>query len=447
MSIGSKVSGDFKAASNIYAKVNGGWKKGSFGYIKVNGDWKQFWAEKLEDSFDRTDTTSTLGVAPSGQAWTIARSTWRISANNATTAGAKTDYPLAYVDLGFSEGTLQANELTPGTGIAFRVIDANNWYAVVPYYNQTATTYSYCAAYGSPYQVCTCSQTVQTGTGCNGTRVNQTCQTEVYCPGGYIDQTTPGYFETYSGQPCSMVAGEPVITTKEVCTNECIKECNRTTCTTQVVTPAKAGYYVWVGSSRIYVPAQPAVTKEVCTTTRICCDRDLVCRNVTTTTYPQVYQCTSYTRYVEPYTSQTCPGGTDVRDVNCVGGYCDGTEYPIYTTTCPCNQYTTQRDCVQSATGTTYTNYYYVRVIQMSGGVATVLSDTQVSARWNAIKATLDGPTLSVTAYSDSTYTTVVGTASQSIAGAGTGFGVASSASNFEDGRTIGSLLITPKGQ
>ena len=446
MAIGSKVSGNFKAASNIYAKVNGGWKKGTFGYVKVDDTWRQFWAEKLQDTFDRTDTTSTLGTATSGQAWTIARSTWRIFANNATTAGSKSDYPMAYVDLGFSEGSLQANELTPGTGIAFRVVDANNWYAVVPYYNQTATTYSYCAAYGSPYQVCTCSQTVQTGTGCTGSYVNATCQTETYCPGGYVETVVPGYYENYFGEPCDQVR-TPVTTVETVCTNECIKTCNRTTCSTQVVTPAKPGYYVRVGVSNIYVPGTPAVTKEVCTSSQICCDRDIVCRDKTVTTYVFSQQCTSYTRYVPSQTVSSCTGGTATRQVNCVGGYCDGTEYPIYTTTCPCNQYTTQQDCLQYATGTTYTNYYYVRVIQMSGGVATVLSDTQVSSRWNAIKATLDGPTLSVTAYSDSTYTTVVGTASQSIAGAGTGFGIASSPSNFEDGRTIGSLLITPKGQ
>jgi hypothetical protein len=442
MAIGSKVSGDFKAASNIYAKVNGGWKKGTFGYVKVEGTWRQFWAEKLQDTFDRTDTTSTLGTATSGQSWTIARSNWRINSNNATTSGAKTDYPMAYVDLGFSEGTLQANELTPGTGIAFRVTDANNWYAVVPYYNQTATTYSYCAAYGSPYQVCVCSQTTQTGTGCTGTYVNATCQTETYCPSGYIDQTTPGYWETYQGQPCSMVAGPAVTSTTQVCENTCIKYGTRTSCTKVLVNEA---YYVYVpGSGVIRVGA---TYRDECTQSTVCLDKDIVCRNVTTTTYPQVYQCTSYTRYVEPYTSQTCPGGTATRQINCVGGYCTGNEYPIYTTTCPCQQYTTQRDCIQTATGTTYTNYYYVRVLQMSGGVVSVLSDTQVSSRWNAITATLEGPNLSVTAYSDSTYTTVVGTASQTITGAGTGFGIASSPSNFEDGRTIGSLLIQPKGQ
>jgi hypothetical protein len=441
MSIGSKVSGDFKAASNIYAKVNGGWKKGTFGYVKVEGTWRQFWAEKLQDTFDRADTTSSLGTATSGQAWTIARSNWRINSNNATTSGSKSDYPMAYVDLGFSEGTLQANELTPGTGIAFRVVDSNNWYAVVPYYNQTATNYSYCAAYGSPYQVCTCSTTVQTGTGCTGNYVNRTCLYRTVCPATLVETTTStgGGWSTTYGQPCSMVAGPAVTTTKSVCTNECIKYGTKTTCTQVMTNGAYPGRYGWV----------PATYKEVCTSSTVCLDKDIVCRDVTTTTYPQVYQCTAYQTYTAPTvtTTYTCPVATYEEEYNCVGGYCNGTEYPIYTTTCPCNQYTTQQDCIQTATGTTYTNYYYVRVLQMSGGVVSVLSDTQVSSRWNAITATLDGPTLSVTAYSDSTYTTVVGTASQTISGAGTGFGIASSPSNFEDGRTLGSLLITPKGQ
>lgn len=437
MAIGSYVSGTSNAASNIYAKVNGGWKKGTFGYVKVDGTWRQFWAGKLEDTFDRTDTTSTLGTATSGQAWTTARSTWRIFSNNATTAGAKVDYPMAYVDLGFNEGTLKANELTPGTGIAFRVTDANNWYAVVPYYNQTATTYSYCAAYGSPYQVCTCSETTQTGTGCSGTYVNQTCEYRTECSSPLVDVVTPGYWSTYEAGPCSMVS-VPVTTVESVCKNECIKYGTKQTCVDKLV----SGTGLYLGS--LFIP--PRYT-QTCTSSKVCLDADIVCRDVTVTRNVQQYQCTSYTTYVNPVTTATCKG--TVREVayNCVGGYCNGSTYAIYTTTCPCNQYTTQRDCIQSATGTTYTNYYYVRVIQMSGGVATVLSDTQVSSRWNAIVATLEGATLSVTAYSDSTYTTVVGTASQAIFSAGTGFGIASSQSNFEDGRTIGSLLITPKGQ
>jgi hypothetical protein len=437
MAIGSKVSGDFKSASGLFAKVNGGWKKASFGYINVEGIWKQFWAEKLQDAFDRADTTSTLGTAPSGQAWTIARSAWRINANNASTTGSKSDYPMAYVDLGFTEGTLQANELTPGTGIAFRVTDANNWYAVVPYYNQTATSYSYCAAFSAPYQVCTCSTTVQTGTACSGSYVNRTCEYETFCPAGYQTSITPGRYESYEAGPCSMVAGPAVTSQVETCVNTCIKNCTTTTCT-----PGPTQCYNFPKWGRQCYPGP-----DVCKSSTVCCDRDLVCTTKTVTTYPQIYQCTSYTRYIDPVSVQTCPGGTAQREVNCTGGFCNGTEYPTFATTCPCNQYTTQRDCVQTATGTTFTNYYYIRVLQMSNGVVSVLSDTQVSSRWNAIQATLDGANISITAYSDSTYTTVVGTASQTITGSGTGYGVASSQSLFEDGRTIGSLLIQPKGQ
>jgi len=229
----------------------------------------------------------------------------------------------------------------------------------------------------------------------------------------------------------------PVTTVETVCTNECIKTSVKTTCNKVLVS---GGYYL--GSYLI-----PAVYKTECTQSNICVDKDIVCRDKTVTRNVQQYKCTSYTTYVDPVTNYECQGAIREVAYNCVGGYCNGSEYPIYTTTCPCNQYTTQRDCIQYATGTTYTNYYYIRVIQMSGGVATVLSDTQVSSRWNAVVATLEGAALSVTAYSDSTYTTVVGTASQQITGAGTGFGIASSASNFEDGRTLGSLLITPKGQ
>ena len=95
MAIGSKVSGEFKSASGLFAKVNGGWKKAQFGYIKVAGQWQQFWADKLEDDFGRANTQSGLGTAFSGQAWSILRSLWQIKDNAANTTGTKTDFPLA----------------------------------------------------------------------------------------------------------------------------------------------------------------------------------------------------------------------------------------------------------------------------------------------------------------------------------------------------------------
>ena len=432
MAIGSKVSGDFKSATGLFAKVNGGWQKAKFGYVKVDGVWKQFWANKLLDTFSRTDTTSGLGTSESGQAWTIARSTWRINSNNATTAGSKTDYPLAYVDLGFYNGNFQANELAPGMGVAFRVKDANNWYAVVPYYNQTATNYSYCAAYGTPYQACTCSTYAQTGTYCSGDEVGTTYE------GCYDTIPAGSRLEVVCGQPCGMV-NHPITTVENRCTTTCKTQCQ--TCTSKQTAVPGTGLYL--GS--LFIPVRYTTTT-TCVNNGTCCQSQTTCKDVTVTTNNYVYECTC-TEVSVPFDSYCRPGA----EYSYVAApyTCIGTIYPTYGYTCPCGNYTTITPCASVATGTTYTNYYYIRVIQMVDGVASVISDTQVDSRFSAITATINAATLSVTAYSDSLYTAQVGTVSipATFSNEYTGYGVIATQSNFEDGRTIGAIQVTAIGQ
>lgn len=428
MAIGSKVSGDFKSATGLFAKVNGGWQKAKFGYVKVDGEWKQFWANKLLDTFARTDTTSGLGTAESGQAWTIARSTWRINSGNATTAGSKTDYPLAYVDLGFYNGNFQANELAPGMGVAFRVKDANNWYAVVPYYNQTATTYTYCAAYGTPYQECTCTVTAQTGTGCSGTLVGTTYQ-------GCYDVIPAGQrLETVCGQPCSMV-NQPITTVELQCKTTCAVKCQ--TCTKTAV----PGTGLYLGS--LFIPVRYTTT---CKDNNNCCQNQTICQNVTVTTNNYVYQCTCVETLVD--VPESCRPGAEY-SYEAAPYTCSRGTYPIYGPTCPCGNYTTITPCAQTATGTTYTNYYYIRVIKMVDGVASVISDTQVNSRFSALTATVNAATLDISVYSDSLYATQVGSASipNTFSSTATGFGIVGTQSNFEDGRTIGAIQVTAIGQ
>ena len=400
MAIGSKVSGDFKSASNLYAKVNGGWKKAQFGYVKVAGEWKQFWAAELIDAFSRTDTQSGLGTAPSGQAWTTLRSQWQINGNAAKTTGTKTDYPLAVVDTGFISFNLEANELEPGMGVALRVTDANNWWAVVPYYTQTATPYSYCV----------------------------TSVTESYCirsePAGYNNEVCFGtevdYGDYYTDDCCTSVEITDIVQTGTVCDPPYVE---RICSTTQVCTTPCIKYCSNYSGS-------------------FCCDRDYVCNDVTTCRnksfpgecypiYEEVisYECTSSCQVYIP-------------DVRCEpNGY---TLVPAYV----CVQSGTRQVCTQSATGVNYTNYYNIRVIKMVNGVVSVVADTAVSERWNALKITGDVNNLTVTAYKDSLYTQVVGSyQTNTFTISGTGFGVVGAPSLFEDGRTIGSITVKPLGQ
>ena len=405
MAIGSKVSGDFKSASGLFAKVNGGWKKAQFGYVKVEGEWKQFWADKLEDDFGRANTQSGLGVAISGQAWSVLRSLWQIKDNAANTTGSKADYPLANVELGFIDFELEANELTPGTGVAVRVEDANNWWGVLPFYNQTAESYSYCVQSQTvSYCIAACTEPSGYTLRCDPPNTFGTGDIyDFYCPAGYVIGQRIEL--VYVGQSCTPAGYVRECEEVENCVNKCIK---------------------YIGGR--------------------CVDRDLVC--TTKTVCRNVFQpavCEDI--YEEQFVEfEYCPGG---EAFGVVGSYqeClpDGfTNVPQYA----CCQAGTYQQCIQSATGTNYTNFYYLQVVKMVDGVFSVVGSVEVPSRWSAVKVVGNLNSLTATAYTDSLYTNAIGTFStNTFISAGTGYGVMSRASNFEDARTIGSIKVKALGQ
>lgn len=93
-------------------------------------------AGAVVDSFDRADSTSTLGTADSGQTWTAYSGTWGISSNQAylvsTTAQA-----FAGVNAGISDVDMSCNVTLSATlaradcGLVVRAIDNNNYILVV----------------------------------------------------------------------------------------------------------------------------------------------------------------------------------------------------------------------------------------------------------------------------------------------------------------------------
>jgi hypothetical protein len=410
MAIGSKVSGNFKSASGLFAKVNGGWKKAKFGYIKVNGQWQQFWADKLLDLFDRIDTTSGLGTADSGQAWTILRSQWQINSNNAKTTGSKSDYPLASIDAGFLDFDIQANELTPGTGVAIRVTDANNWWGVIPYYNQTAQTYSYCvASHQESYCISACTEPYDYTLRCD--YPNTETVTPLYgfdCPGGYDLYYYTDYILV------DVICPDPPGAVEQVCYDE---EYETIICDWV--------YVVGSGVRRICSPG---------TATRQVCDSEYVeypCEEVYEEFENYFEYCAVDEVYVQIGTEYECAPD----------GY---TNVPLYA----CCQTGSRTICDQTATGTTYTNYYYLQIVKMVDGVFSVVASVEVPSRWTAVKISADTTTLTVNAYTDSLYANQIGTyTTNTFFATGTGYGVVARSSNFEDGRTIGSLSVKPLGQ
>jgi hypothetical protein len=422
--INPKVNGTYKGTSGLFAKVNGGWKKAQFGYVKVAGQWKQFWAGELKDEFARADTTSSLGTADSGQAWTIVRSQWRINSGNANTTGAKEDYPLALVDLGIFDVDIQANELSPGMGVALRALNANNWVAIYPYYRREAFTYSYCAQTATEsYCIAACP---------NPSYYNSAClppNTETSVCDDYFDCYASGCNATESGgewvcedcEPCEPDTTEYVCVdipngaAEETCIEYyvCDDYCSSSCCGT-LEGPYYSCYSTGGGS-----------TQE--------------CDWVTT---PGGCACCPY--YVEG--ELTCsPGDTNCYTQVCVddcspGGY---SLVPVY----DCCQFGQREVCVQTGTATGFNDYFYIRIAKMENGVFSVIQDIQTSRRWNALKATVTTNNLTVSAYANSTYTDLVQTASATVSLANTAYGIIGAPSLYEDGRNIGAIQVKAIGQ
>jgi len=94
-----------------------------------------------------SDTCATVRTPCSASSCSAAaRGSWTISSNQATTASAANTYPIATVTGASSAQTLNA-DVGVGTGIAFWVTDANNWWGV---YRQE-TNFSYDCSFTSYY--------------------------------------------------------------------------------------------------------------------------------------------------------------------------------------------------------------------------------------------------------------------------------------------------------
>lgn len=441
MAIGSKVGGVFKTATGLHAKVTGGWRPAQKAFVKVFdantniSSWKLFWAAEIKDTFGRANTNNTLGNSEGGIAWSILRGAWRIQNNAANTTSAKTDYPLAVIDMGTGDFELQANELSPGMGVVVRGFDANNWTAIYPYYNQTSYTYAICVSgRNEGYCIAACTTPAGYSSVCYGTETPATTGTrQVTVPTGCV--TTPGVrqcIDSYSyGVPYSIPTTKTesyrcclrnCSACRESCgpsRQSCIREDGRTICTT--------------------IPG-------ACTTTcsSICCDWDTCTRTVpgppiTGTEYFEV--CTQYS---EGTPTTTCSGSTTTTETYTIPATCSTgyVQVPYYN----CCQFGSRFICEVAGTATAYNQFYYIRVATMTAGVLSY-QDIEVTERWNALKVTGLAVTLSINAYKDANYTQLVKTTSVTNSVSATQYGIIGAPSIYEDGRDIGSIQVKAYGQ
>lgn len=175
-----KVGGAQRSIAVPQIKVAGAWRPATIAYIKVGGSWRIWHSSDVSDNFNRVNST-VLGIASNGfSQWTTQRGTWEISSNRASSSTAGTSYALATTPLYKTSTDITLKVDMPdgtGTGVAFWVVDANNWWAVQNWENVTTTTsggYYYCTNGATPNggicesycSSCVTSSTSLVSTGC-----------------------------------------------------------------------------------------------------------------------------------------------------------------------------------------------------------------------------------------------------------------------------------------
>jgi hypothetical protein len=84
----------------------------------------------INDTFNRADSATSLGIADSGQAWVVQSGTWGISGNKAYKPGNGAGSDLAIIDTGESDVILETDIVwvsSSAVGFAARNLDNNNY--------------------------------------------------------------------------------------------------------------------------------------------------------------------------------------------------------------------------------------------------------------------------------------------------------------------------------
>ena len=154
-----------------FIKNSGSWSTAKQVFAKVGGVWQTVYTSAISDNFDR-DNSSTLGTVPdTDYAWNDTRGLWQISSSAAYSPSLESAYPIADIEFSTQNVMIQATINATGTsqssgkyggGIAFWIVDSENWWGA---YNDTVrtgtTTYSCASTYNGK------TLTSQVGTTCN----------------------------------------------------------------------------------------------------------------------------------------------------------------------------------------------------------------------------------------------------------------------------------------
>lgn len=138
------------------------------------------WVAPFIDTFNRSNNND---IATLEYQWQELTGNWQIDSNNAYTATTAASYPLAIIDILKENVSVRSTGTnTSGYGVAFWVVDSNNWWAAVTDSTSSSTT----------TQAYTCPDGGSlSGTTCLKTCTTTTTSTVYYCPdGGNLSGTT-----------------------------------------------------------------------------------------------------------------------------------------------------------------------------------------------------------------------------------------------------------------
>lgn len=204
-----RSGGSWRFVTSLQVKRPSGWTRATSGWVNNGSQWVRFFTSGIQDTFNRAN--GSLGTTSDGSAtWSVTRGAWTINSNVATSSTAASSYPLAVVALGQAGALVQADTPVAGSGIAFGVVDMNNWYGA--FITRRTGTYS-C----NPYSCnCTCTQSVcNSCTVCVAQPCVDTCKTctyqtcsiqkksESYNYAQYKCTTSGWTFDTYVSAGCS----------------------------------------------------------------------------------------------------------------------------------------------------------------------------------------------------------------------------------------------------
>lgn len=153
------------------------------------------------DDFNRANSTD---ITAAGKKWTETSGDWAITSNQLTTATAAASYPIATLRTNTKNATVKVDRANgDGWGVAFWVVDQNNWFAVNTEMTQSstqnaATSGSYqeqqfigngCSGAGRQYN----GTSTGTVNAANWAPYGGTCYT-LACPAGYYSAGSPGTY-------------------------------------------------------------------------------------------------------------------------------------------------------------------------------------------------------------------------------------------------------------